>query len=92
MSPNNSKNKSGLSDKSAVHTDTPYKRPGPSTPKRRRESEFWHQTVSDFDVENYDSSQIKRQEAIYELFKGECDMIDDLEMVKKVREYRDLYV
>ena len=81
MSPQ--KNKQGFPDKSSVHQDTPYKPPRPSTPNRR-DSKLWIETVAGFSAENYDRTQIKRQEAIYELFKGENDMIDDLEMVKRV--------
>lgn len=76
---------SPTSNRREKHVDTPYKRPTPATPQqRRRDSQFWHQTVEHLD--HYDSIQIKRQEAIYELFKGEMDLIDDLEMVKGVRD------
>ena len=63
----------------------PYRPPGKrgkggSTKARR--SKLWCET---FDHSGLAKMELKRQEAIYELFQGECIMVDDLKMAKQVR-------
>ncbi|XP_062610643.1 rho guanine nucleotide exchange factor 3-like isoform X2 [Saccostrea cucullata] len=71
------------------HNVTPYKAPQPS-PAKRRLSRTWSEMMST--TEGHIPSQlshrdIKRQEAIYELYQGENDLVEDLTIVKKT--YRD---
>ncbi|XP_065058638.1 rho guanine nucleotide exchange factor 3-like [Rhopilema esculentum] len=57
------------------------------TPVRRRSSKLWLETVADFNCnikECLTSQQIKRQEAIFELYCGEEDLIEDLKLLKEV--------
>lgn len=63
------------------HNATPYKKPA-VTPPRRRLSTFWCETVQNDDIHSMDKRQLDRQEAIYELYKGEEDLIEDVRMVK----------
>lgn len=54
------------------------------TPARRRSSKLW---VDSFDLDENDGwtpQQIKRQEAIYELYCGETDMVEDLKLLREV--------
>ena len=67
----------------ATNNLTPYKEPKP-TPPKRRESIFWYQTVNHCTKSKYSSQEVEKQEAIYELYKSELDMIEDLQMVKTV--------
>lgn len=63
---------------------TPYKAPQPS-PAKRRLSRTWSDmmtTVGNVPTE-FTRSDIKRQEAIYELYQGENDLVEDLNIVKK---------
>ena len=69
-------------------SDKPFKRPtnstGKSTPsKNRRLSTYWYETVDRDDIQELDKTELDRQEAIYELYKGELDLISDLAMVRK---------
>lgn len=66
-----------------------YKKPGTcsstgkSTPsKSRRLSTYWHETVDQVKVQKLNKAELDRQEAIYELYKGEEDLIADLDMVR----------
>ncbi|KAK2175494.1 hypothetical protein NP493_728g01065 [Ridgeia piscesae] len=64
------------------HAVTPY-RPPPPTPPKRRLSILWCDTVGGHGVpEGMDNCQLRRQEAIFELYKSEEDLIEDLHMVK----------
>nr|XP_020472079.1 rho guanine nucleotide exchange factor 3-like [Monopterus albus] len=56
-------------------------RPKASSFPRRRSSQCWSDTVESHDLT---AKEIKRQEVIYELTQGERQLIDDLELVKKV--------
>lgn len=63
---------------------TPYKAPQPS-PAKRRLSRTWSDmmtTVGNFPTE-LSHRDIKRQEAIYELYQGENDLVEDLNIVQK---------
>ncbi|XP_071809005.1 rho guanine nucleotide exchange factor 3-like [Asterias amurensis] len=64
----------------------PYCKPV-ATPTKRRDSTLWSETVNSNINEGLTKRQIKRQEAIYELFRGELDMVDDLRLIMKT--YRD---
>jgi hypothetical protein len=65
-----------------------YKRPvagyttGKSTPVNRRLSSYWYETVDADKVQELNKKELDRQEAIYELFKGEEDLVSDLSMVR----------
>ncbi|XP_011416553.3 rho guanine nucleotide exchange factor 3 isoform X1 [Magallana gigas] len=70
------------------HNVTPYKAPQPS-PAKRRLSRTWSEmmsTVGHIPIQ-LTHRDIKRQEAIYELYQGENDLVEDLTIVKKT--YRD---
>ncbi|XP_074646901.1 rho guanine nucleotide exchange factor 3-like [Tubulanus polymorphus] len=58
-----------------------YKKPQP-TPTKRRPSKLWQETVDGDVTVTFSELQIKRQNAIFELFQGEQDLIQDLQMVK----------
>ncbi|XP_069142127.1 rho guanine nucleotide exchange factor 3-like [Argopecten irradians] len=67
---------------------TPYKAPSPS-PAKRRLSRTWSDmmTTSGHIPAELSHRDIKKQEAIYELYQGEKDLAEDLINVKKT--YRD---
>lgn len=67
---------------------SPYKAPLPS-PGKRRLSKTWSDMVmtDGNNLSKLSHLDIKRQEAIYELYQGEVDLIEDLNVVKKT--YRD---
>ncbi|XP_056000750.1 rho guanine nucleotide exchange factor 3-like isoform X2 [Ostrea edulis] len=70
------------------HNVTPYKAPQPS-PAKQRLSRTWSEmmnTVGHIPLQ-LSHRDIKRQEAIYELYQGESDLVEDLTIVKKT--YRD---
>ncbi|POI30602.1 hypothetical protein CIB84_005647, partial [Bambusicola thoracicus] len=61
----------------------PWSRNTPAANTKRRDSKLWSET---FDVcvnHMLTSKEIKRQEAIFELSKGEEDLIEDLKLAKK---------
>ncbi|CAK8689367.1 unnamed protein product [Clavelina lepadiformis] len=64
--------------------NTPGRR---STSNKSRRSKLWCET---FDHSGLDESEVKRQEAIFELYQGECVMVQDLKMAKQT--YRDSMV
>lgn len=59
---------------------TPY-RPPPPTPPKRRQSIYWHETAKGQNATHLDRRQLERQEAIYELYKSDEDLLEDLQMV-----------
>ncbi|XP_060069190.1 rho guanine nucleotide exchange factor 3-like [Ylistrum balloti] len=63
---------------------TPYKAPSPS-PAKRRLSRTWSDmmTTSGIIPKELSHRDIKKQEAIYELYQGEKDLAEDLVNVKK---------
>eukprot|EP00057_Strongylocentrotus_purpuratus_P014770 XP_011669244.1 PREDICTED: rho guanine nucleotide exchange factor 3 isoform X2 [Strongylocentrotus purpuratus] len=67
-------------------TIKPYCKP-PATPTKRRDNKLWSETVQGNINEPLTKNEIKRQEAIFELFQGEVDLVDDLYLVMKT--YRD---
>jgi len=72
MSPSSNSNK---------YQVTPYKKPT-ATKQKCRDSSLWVETVDDDDRKGLNSKQIERQEAIYELYRNELELIDDLNMIK----------
>ncbi|KAL3852984.1 hypothetical protein ACJMK2_016581 [Sinanodonta woodiana] len=68
---------------------SPYKAPQPS-PAKQRMTRTWSDMVmtgAGTMPSDMSHNQIKHQEAIYELYQGELDLIEDLKIVKKT--YRD---
>ncbi|XP_067915584.1 neuroepithelial cell-transforming gene 1 protein isoform X2 [Heterodontus francisci] len=53
------------------------------TPPKRRNSKLWSETLDMSTKKNFSSKEIKRQEAIFELFQGEQDLIEDLKLARK---------
>ncbi|KAM9808314.1 neuroepithelial cell-transforming gene 1 protein-like [Neosynchiropus ocellatus] len=53
------------------------------TPTKRRNSTLWSETLDVHQKSSFSSKEIKRQEAIYELFRGEQDLIEDLQLARK---------
>lgn len=53
------------------------------TPPKRRNSKLWSETLDLSTKQNFSSKEIKRQEAIFELFRGEQDLIEDLKLARK---------
>ncbi|XP_014861098.1 PREDICTED: neuroepithelial cell-transforming gene 1 protein [Poecilia mexicana] len=58
------------------------KAPAP-TPTKRRNSTLWSETLDVHQKSAFSAKEIKRQEAIYELFRGEQDLIEDLQLARK---------
>ncbi|XP_064631960.1 rho guanine nucleotide exchange factor 3-like isoform X2 [Lineus longissimus] len=59
-----------------------YKKPQP-TPSKRRPSKLWQETVEGNVSNVFSEMQIKRQNAIFELYEGENDLVHDLQMIKE---------
>jgi len=90
---------SSFSKESSTPAFKPYRPPGSNqssadqaghTPGRRansggnaknRRSRLWCET---FDHSGLDERELKRQEAIFELYQGENDLVQDLRMAKQV--------
>lgn len=53
------------------------------TPPKRRNSVLWSETLDVNMKETLSAKEIKRQEAIYELSRGEQDLIEDLKLARK---------
>uniref|UniRef100_A0A3P9HIA3 Neuroepithelial cell transforming 1 n=1 Tax=Oryzias latipes TaxID=8090 RepID=A0A3P9HIA3_ORYLA len=53
------------------------------TPTKRRNSTLWSETLDIHQKSTFSTKEIKRQEAIYELFRGEQDLIEDLQLARK---------
>ncbi|XP_055970541.1 neuroepithelial cell-transforming gene 1 protein isoform X1 [Sorex fumeus] len=52
-------------------------------PSRRRSSALWSELTDVSMKESLTTREIKRQEAIYEMFRGEQDLIEDLKLARK---------
>ncbi|XP_007526641.1 neuroepithelial cell-transforming gene 1 protein isoform X2 [Erinaceus europaeus] len=52
-------------------------------PVKRRSSVLWSEMLDVNMKESLTSKEIKRQEAIYEMFRGEQDLIEDLKLARK---------
>uniref|UniRef100_A0A1A8LND0 Neuroepithelial cell transforming 1 n=2 Tax=Nothobranchius pienaari TaxID=704102 RepID=A0A1A8LND0_9TELE len=53
------------------------------TPPKRRNSTLWSETIDVNQKGTFSIKEIKRQEAIFELSRGEQDLIDDLKLARK---------
>ncbi|XP_038164874.1 neuroepithelial cell-transforming gene 1 protein-like [Cyprinodon tularosa] len=53
------------------------------TPTKRRNSTLWSETLDVHQKRAFSAKEIKRQEAIHELFRGEQDLIEDLQLARK---------
>ena len=81
-----------ISSSAPKSADKPYKRPPPtgsttgsrntSTSVNRRLSSYWFETVDVDKVQELNKMELDRQEAIYELYKGEEELVSDLSMVR----------
>lgn len=53
------------------------------TPPKRRNSTLWSETLDVHQKGTFSTKEIKRQEAIFELSRGEHDLIEDLQLARK---------
>lgn len=53
------------------------------TPPKRRNSKLWSDTLDVSMKEVLSTKEIKRNEAVFELFRGEQDLIEDLKLARK---------
>ncbi|CAF95224.1 unnamed protein product, partial [Tetraodon nigroviridis] len=53
------------------------------TPPKRRNSTLWSETLDSHQKGTFSTQEIKRQEAIFELSRGEHDLIEDLQLARK---------
>jgi len=53
------------------------------TPPKRRNSTLWSETLDSSQKGCFSAKEIKRQEAIFELSRGEHDLIEDLQLARK---------
>uniref|UniRef100_A0A3Q1BNP3 Neuroepithelial cell transforming 1 n=1 Tax=Amphiprion ocellaris TaxID=80972 RepID=A0A3Q1BNP3_AMPOC len=53
------------------------------TPPKRRNSTLWSETLDVHQKGTFSTKEIKRQEAIFELSRGEQDLIEDLQLARK---------
>ncbi|XP_071358099.1 neuroepithelial cell-transforming gene 1 protein isoform X2 [Trachinotus anak] len=53
------------------------------TPPKRRNSTLWSETLDIHQKGTFSTKEIKRQEAIFELSRGEQDLIEDLQLARK---------
>ncbi|XP_037551786.1 neuroepithelial cell-transforming gene 1 protein [Nematolebias whitei] len=53
------------------------------TPPKRRNSVLWSETIDVHQKGTFSTEEIKRQEAIFELSRGEQDLIEDLQLARK---------
>uniref|UniRef100_H2YJV2 DH domain-containing protein n=1 Tax=Ciona savignyi TaxID=51511 RepID=H2YJV2_CIOSA len=63
---------------------TPGKRTNSGSVTKNRRSKLWCET---FDHQGVEDKELKRQETMFELYQGECDVVDDLRLAKQT--YRD---
>jgi len=70
-----------LARKSSTSNLTPYKVPAP-TPTKSRPTRYWSHVYAD-QCHKLSSKEIKLQEAVYEIFNGEDDLVEDLKLVRK---------
>ncbi|XP_028426804.1 neuroepithelial cell-transforming gene 1 protein isoform X1 [Perca flavescens] len=53
------------------------------TPPKRRNSMLWSEMLDVHQKGTFSTKEIKRQEAIFELYRGEQDLIEDLQLARK---------
>jgi len=70
-----------LSRKASTSSLTPYRPPVP-TPGKNRPTRFWSQVYVD-SCHKLSRQEIKLQEAIFEIYNGEEDLVEDLKLVRK---------
>ncbi|XP_070610581.1 neuroepithelial cell-transforming gene 1 protein isoform X2 [Erythrolamprus reginae] len=70
-------------NKSPASGQKPCGRLTAPTPPKRRNSVLWSETLDVTMKETLTTKEIKRQEAIYELSRGEQDLIEDLKLARK---------
>uniref|UniRef100_A0A8C3AIL0 Neuroepithelial cell transforming 1 n=1 Tax=Cyclopterus lumpus TaxID=8103 RepID=A0A8C3AIL0_CYCLU len=61
----------------------PCSKPAAPTPPKRRNSMLWSETLDVHQKGTFSTKEIKRQEAIFELSRGEQDLIEDLQLARK---------
>ncbi|KAL6117110.1 net1 [Pungitius sinensis] len=61
----------------------PCSKPAAPTPPKRRNSVLWSETLDVHQKGTFSTKEIKRQEAIFELSRGEQDLIEDLQLARK---------
>ncbi|XP_054844117.1 neuroepithelial cell-transforming gene 1 protein isoform X2 [Eublepharis macularius] len=69
--------------KSPGSTQKSCSRSAAPTPPKRRNSVLWSETLDVNMKETLSAKEIKRQEAIYEMSRGEQDLIEDLKLARK---------
>ncbi|XP_019721764.1 neuroepithelial cell-transforming gene 1 protein isoform X2 [Hippocampus comes] len=69
--------------KSPVVPQKPCNKAAAPTPPKRRNSTLWSETLDVHQKETLTTKEIKRQEAIFELSRGEQDLIEDLQLARK---------
>jgi len=70
-----------LTRKSSTSTLTPYRVPGP-TPSKSRPTRYWSEVYSSV-VHKLNKQEVKLQEAVFEIYNGEEDLVEDLKLVRK---------
>lgn len=69
--------------RSPASTQKSFSRSTVPTPTKRRSSALWSEMLDISMKESLTTREIKRQEAIYELSRGEQDLIEDLKLARK---------
>ncbi|XP_018668324.2 uncharacterized protein LOC100175479 [Ciona intestinalis] len=85
--PPGSQQNTGAAGSTPSSGSTPGKRSNSGSVTKNRRSKLWCET---FDHRGVEETELKRQETIFELYQGECDLVDDLRMAKQT--YRDSMV
>jgi len=70
-----------LTRKSSTSNLTPYRVPGP-TPSKSRPTRYWSEVYSSV-LHKLTKQEVKLQEAVFEIFNGEEDLVEDLKLVRK---------
>lgn len=70
-----------LTRKSSTSTLTPYRVPGP-TPSKSRPTRYWSEVYSSV-IDKLTKQEVKLQEAVFEIYNGEEDLVEDLKLVRK---------
>ncbi|TRY54637.1 hypothetical protein DNTS_001617, partial [Danionella cerebrum] len=66
-----------------VPQQKPCSKAAAPTPPKRRNSTLWSETLDVHQKGTFSTKEIKRQEAIFELSRGEQDLIEDLNLARK---------
>lgn len=69
--------------RSPASAQKPFNRSTVPTPTKRRSSVLWSEMLDISMKESLTTREIKRQEAMYELSRGEQDLIEDLKLARK---------